>query len=173
EVRQTMERVRGLFSEPDFWLETLCELGGVLIEFDAADGGPADPALLVDALLDRCRNRVSYGHWQLIGAAISALSDRLPATRHQLATDTAAAVTLANRWIDQVDSLGDTAAPEDCLHRGRALAELSRLRARPDAAAWAELASGFEELGMSYNEAHARWRCAEALLAGVAGRTSN
>ena len=49
----------------------------------------------------------------------------------------------------------------------RALAELSRLVARPDAAAWAHLASGFEDLGMSYDEAYARYRWAEALLAGA------
>jgi DNA-binding CsgD family transcriptional regulator len=89
-----------------------------------------------------------------------------------LANDTAAAVMSANRWIDHVDSLGETAAAEDCLRRGRALAELSRLLARPDTEAWAHVASGFEDLGMSYEEAHARWRWAEALLSGVAGRTS-
>jgi DNA-binding CsgD family transcriptional regulator/tetratricopeptide (TPR) repeat protein len=172
EVRPTMERVRELFGQPDFWLETLCELGSVLIEFDTADGRRADPAPMVDELLGRCRDRVFCGHWQLLGSAIAAQADRLERAAGRLASDADASLVLAHSWIDFVDSRVQTVTAEDCVARDRTLAELSRLRGHPDAAAWEHVTAGFEDLGMRYDEAHARWRWAEALLAGVPGRSS-
>jgi DNA-binding CsgD family transcriptional regulator len=173
EVRQAMEWVRTLFGDPNFWLEGLCELGAILIEFDAADGGDVDPAAMVDDLLDRCRDRGSFGHWKLLGAAIAAQADRLGRTDGRGPNDATPSLILANRWIDDVDARVETVAAEDCVARDRAVAERSRLRCRPDATAWARVATGFEDLGMRYDEAHARWRWAEALLAGVAGRSSS
>ena len=166
-----MEDVRALFGEPDFWLETLCEVGGILIEFDTADGRDEDPVATVDDLLDRCRDRVSNGHWQLLAAAIAAQADRLERAGGRLPID-ATAVSIADRWIADVDSRVPTVCAEDCVDRGRALAELSRLAGHSDPAAWSQVAAGYEDLGMRYGEAHARWRWAEALLAGLAGRST-
>jgi DNA-binding CsgD family transcriptional regulator/tetratricopeptide (TPR) repeat protein len=49
-------------------------------------------------------------------------------------------------------------------------AEQARLHGRPDPAAWAAAAAGWEALGQPYPAACARWREAEALLAGRAPR---
>ena len=44
--------------------------------------------------------------------------------------------------------------------------------ARPIRIRWSKLAAGWAELGFRYDEARARLRCAEAFLAGTAGRAS-
>jgi DNA-binding CsgD family transcriptional regulator/tetratricopeptide (TPR) repeat protein len=54
---------------------------------------------------------------------------------------------------------------------GQCRAEQGRLHGRPDPAAWAAAAAGWEALGMPYPAACARWREAEALLAARAPRT--
>jgi hypothetical protein len=53
---------------------------------------------------------------------------------------------------------------------GQCRAEQTRLHGRPDPAAWAAAAAGWEALAMPYPAACARWREAEALLAGRAPR---
>jgi len=53
---------------------------------------------------------------------------------------------------------------------GQCRAEQTRLHGRPDPAAWAAAAAGWEALGMPYPAACARWREAEALLAARAPR---
>jgi DNA-binding CsgD family transcriptional regulator len=53
---------------------------------------------------------------------------------------------------------------------GHCRAEQARLHGRPDPAAWAAAAAGWEALGQPYPAAWARWREAEALLAGRAPR---
>jgi DNA-binding CsgD family transcriptional regulator len=53
---------------------------------------------------------------------------------------------------------------------GQCRAEQARLHGRPDPAAWAAAAAGWEAQGMPYPAACARWREAEALLAARAPR---
>jgi DNA-binding NarL/FixJ family response regulator len=53
---------------------------------------------------------------------------------------------------------------------GQCRAEQARLHGRPDPAAWAAAAAGWEALAMPYPGACARWREAEALLAARAPR---
>ncbi|HEX2784916.1 MAG TPA: LuxR C-terminal-related transcriptional regulator, partial [Ilumatobacteraceae bacterium] len=172
EVRQTMERVRALLGQSDFWLENLCELGAVLVEFDHADDWRVDPTALVDDLLDRCRSGVSFGEWQLLGSGIAALADRVESADRGRPGNVTTSMAIANCWIDRVASRAERLGPEESLERQRALAELSRLQRSPDPAAWSNVADGWEELGMRYEEAYARWRGAEARLAGVGGRSS-
>jgi DNA-binding CsgD family transcriptional regulator len=57
------------------------------------------------------------------------------------------------------------------LHLDQARAELTRLRGAPDEERWARLAAGWEALGAAFEQAYARWRRAEALLSGPAGRS--
>ena len=148
EVCQTMEHVRALLREPDYWTEDLCELGAVLIEFDVARGGQHDVVAMVDGLLDRSRTRLPLGEWGLVGTAIAALGDRLARTRHRPPGDDPTDLEMVNSWLRRLTSRAETLGREDEVGRERAYAELSRLRGSPDAEAWSNLAESWEELGM-------------------------
>ena len=59
---------------------------------------------------------------------------------------------------------GATSAPETVLHGAWAAAEAERAAGRSSAPAWAELAARWDEFGLPYHAAYARWREAEAEL---------
>ncbi len=172
EARPAVEHVRALLREPDFWTECVCELGAVVIEFDQAEGHVVDAPAMVDDLLDRCRERVSYGDWRLVTAAIAGLADRAARTDGRASREVTEATALAGRWLDFMALRAGGLGPEERLLRDVAYAERSRLSAQQDPHAWLKIAAGFEELGMRYEEAYTRYRGAEALLAGVAGRSN-
>jgi DNA-binding CsgD family transcriptional regulator len=99
-----------------------------------------------------------------VDAAPAGLADRL---RPQ-------AAAAATRWIDYLPAQQRDGRQQVAwvpLERAHITAQLERLHGRSDPERWARVASGPAELGMPYEGAHARYRCAEA-LAGVSGRTS-
>ena len=59
---------------------------------------------------------------------------------------------------------------EKQLYRRHAIAELQRLRGPSDPQVWAHLAADWDRISFRYDEAYARLRHAETLLAGTAGR---
>ena len=165
EARPTIERIRAVVRRPDFWAEDVCELGATIVEFDSAAQRSGDVVPFVDDLLERCRTTLAYGAWSLIAAGIAALADA-PSDDH------ARLLRVAHRWLGHLEASGRSVGREESLQRDRALAELSRLQRRSDPTAWLNVAIGSEDLGIRYGAAYARWRRAEALLAGVGGRSS-
>ena len=83
---------------------------------------------------------------------------------------------IASGLLDEVEraiAAGGRRRLDDALDLERARAELARLRRQPDAQSWLNNAAGWQSIGYRYEEAYARWRAAEALLAGTAGRSSS
>jgi DNA-binding CsgD family transcriptional regulator len=131
--------------------------------------------------------------WTAVGEGLAALhrSGEENAAPGLFALGLAAAAGRAERALARRDAAGAEAARRDgdeLLARleaiagppdrrletaavlGQCRAEQTRLHGRPDPAAWAAAAAGWEALGMPYPAACARWREAEALLAARAPR---
>jgi DNA-binding CsgD family transcriptional regulator/tetratricopeptide (TPR) repeat protein len=131
--------------------------------------------------------------WTAVGEGLAALrrGGEETAVPGLFALGLAAAAGRAERALARRDAAGAEAARrdgDDLLARleagggpperrletaavlGQCRAEQTRLHGRPDPAAWAAAAAGWEALGMPYPAACARWREAEALLAARAPR---
>ena len=123
-------------------------------------------------MIDRDRPSLD-GNSYLVAAATAALADCTPARRHDDTNERV--IATATRWIEWMETVehdGRRPTVEQQLHRDHAMAELQRLSGQPDPQAWAQLAAGWERIGFRYDEAHARFRHAEALLAGTTGRSA-
>jgi DNA-binding CsgD family transcriptional regulator len=68
------------------------------------------------------------------------------------------------RWHDGVPG------PEPVAFEAQCIAELSRADGRPDPGAWDAAAQRFAAVGLPFELAYARWRQAEALIAGAGNR---
>jgi DNA-binding CsgD family transcriptional regulator len=165
-ARPTVEHIRRLLAEPDFWIEQLGELAGFVLEFDAADHRCEDPVSFVDDILRRTVDNDGRNGWWLLASAFSALADHAVGIESDIEL-----ADVAARWIAVAESRPATLAGEDELVRERVYAELGRLQRRSDAAEWTKIADGYAQFGFRYDEALARYRAAEALLSGVAGRS--
>jgi DNA-binding CsgD family transcriptional regulator len=114
---------------------------------------------------------------ELVALGVRALADRLDAAHaHGGRFDAVKARLLAAQLVDELQDLLDSRGTEGgrCPPRSLAFAclsaaEQSRLD-RSDPERWAQAASRWEELKEPYPTAYCRWREAEALLEGRAGR---
>jgi predicted ATPase/DNA-binding CsgD family transcriptional regulator len=92
---------------------------------------------------------------------------------HRRAAEVNTARQTGRALLDQLQELAGRftqAQPETLAHAALGEAELTRLEAEPSPARWAAAAAHWEALGQPYPAAYARWREAEALLAGRAPR---
>lgn len=172
EARPLVEAIRAALQRGK-WDPDHSQWSFVVVMFDAAERRYEQAAAIVDDQL-----AVSPGNdvdLSIIGAGVAALADF--AATPQAAGDSGAvdwAKATATRWIKRLESderRGWTYAVAP-LVRDESLAELARLHGHPEPDSWARLAAGWASFGMRYNEAYARFRFAEALLAGSPGRTS-
>jgi DNA-binding CsgD family transcriptional regulator len=144
-------------------------VAAAIVEFDAAEGRPIDAERLVTTYLHR-RSRWSDGDVYLVAAGVGALADWA-----QNPPSAADAMATATRWLELIGRPAPDEpdpAVEQSLYRVQLHAQLERLQGGSDPQLWARLASGWAHLGFRYEEAQARYRRAEALLAGAPGRTS-
>ena len=169
EARPLIEQARAALARGN-WSESVAWLAAAVVTFDAAEGRYGDAEALVNEVIDRDRPSLD-GNSYLVAAATTALADCAPARRHDDTNEQV--ITTATRWIEWMETVehdGRRPTVEQQLYRDHAMAELQRLRGQPDPQAWAQLAAGWERIGFRYDEAHARFRHAEALLAGTPGR---
>ena len=161
EARPLIEQARAALTRAN-WFDCVW-FAVAVVTFDAAEGRLDAAEALVDEVVDRDEPSVDACSY-LVAAAIAALTDRTSA-RH---------VAPATRWIEWMEAVEHGRHPtvEQQLHREHAMAEFQRVRGQPDPQAWAQLAARWERLGFRYDEAYARLRHAEALLAGTTGRSA-
>lgn len=166
DARPTVEQIRRLLQDPEFWVEVLVELAWLVIEFDAAEHRYREVHILVDDILRRTAGTGTDDVWCLLVGAFTALADHgvMPGADDEIAE-------VAARWTTEAESRHVALAGENVLLRDRAYAELNRCRRRSDPAEWTKIADGYEQLGFRYDEALARFRTAEALLSGISGRS--
>jgi DNA-binding CsgD family transcriptional regulator len=151
-------------------------LGAAVVELDTHDHLYHDAATLVTDVLEQSGRGLALGLSDLVANGAASQADRAELARARHDPDAAAnAETETAAWIDQLEH-DDRAEwrqePDGPLHLDQAKAELARLRGRPDPDRWAQVAAGWETLKNPYCEAYARWRHAEAILAGTNGRTA-
>ena len=112
-------------------------------------------------------------------APLYALGLRVEADRAELARarrpgeaapDDGTAAALLERLQDATNGPAAKTIPELAAWHATALAERTRQQGRPDPAAWAATVTAWERLGQPYRVAYARFRRAEALLAGAGDR---
>jgi DNA-binding CsgD family transcriptional regulator/tetratricopeptide (TPR) repeat protein len=174
EARPAVERLRSQLTD-GYWAEDMAAVAVVVVELDARSGRVEQIIPFVDEVLTTAARGRGYGIGILIATAIAALADHIEAAgarRHGVPADRWEAA--ADRWIDQMEAAiaaGIRGSGWTMHHRDWAHAELARLRARPDATTWARLAAAWQRLGAPYEEAYARWRCAQAMLSGTQGRS--
>ena len=174
EARPMIDHARAVVAS-GVWAYTTARMVGAIAEFDAADGRCDDAVSLVDEHIDQTP-RHPDGDASLVAAGVAALADyvRAGGSRHRHGV-AERADAMATRWLALIESNergGWRPGPEQRLHRDHADAQRERLRGSSDPYRWSKLAEGWGELGVRYEEARARLRCAEALLAGTAGRAS-
>jgi DNA-binding CsgD family transcriptional regulator/tetratricopeptide (TPR) repeat protein len=157
------------------WDQGRGELAAAIVEFDAAEGRFGDVRHLVTACLGHgmdCSDTDPY----LVGIGIAALADFVEtAVARPVRPDIAELRAIANRWIERTNADATDArqaAPWESVERDNAVAQFERLQGRADPVQWERLVAQWAELGQRYEEALARFRRAEALLAGVPGRAS-
>ena len=167
EARTQMERLRGLLDEPDYWTEDLGGLAALLLEFDVADGKVVDVVPFVGDILRRSVGMVSGEEWPLVAVAVAVLADQVVTSEGDVSVRDA-----TTRWFKEAEAKTGPLEGEGRLVRDCAHAELSRLDGRAEPELWSDLADGYQQLGFRYEEAYARFRQAEALLAGVPGRSA-
>lgn len=155
------------------WLEQPHWLGAAVVEFDHADGRQNAIAIVDDllALRSDCREDTTT----LVLAGVTALADQFcdidDARRNHHHEHL---VAVAERWIGRIEAPADIEGrlgPPAQLFADAAVAHMTRLHGRAEPERWAQLAASSERLGFRYEEALARFRHGEALLAGVAGRS--
>jgi DNA-binding CsgD family transcriptional regulator/tetratricopeptide (TPR) repeat protein len=172
EARPVIDYARAVISS-GVWAYTTARMVGAIAEFDAADGRCDDAVSLVDEHVDQVP-RHPDGDVVLVAAGVAALADYVRAGSSRRGRGIAErSDAMATRWLELIESNeqgGWRPGPEQQLHRDHAHAQLERLRRTADPHRWSKLAAGWAELGFRYDEALARLRCAEAFLAGTAGR---
>jgi DNA-binding CsgD family transcriptional regulator len=130
-------------------------------------------AAVADGLAALARGGEDTDEPALFGLGLAAAADR---AERALARRDAVGAQAARRHGDELLArLEATGGPPDrrletAAVLGQCRAEQARLHGRPDPAAWAAAAAGWEALGQPYPAACARWREAEALLATRAPR---
>jgi DNA-binding CsgD family transcriptional regulator/tetratricopeptide (TPR) repeat protein len=171
EARPLIEQARAALSRGN-WFESVAWWAAAVVTFDAAEGRYGDAEALVNEVIDRDQPSLD-GNSYLVATATTAMADRAPARRHDVTNrQVIATATRWIKWMEAVEHDGRRPTVEQRLYRDHAMAELQRLSDRPDPRAWAQLAAGWERIGFRYDEALARLRHAEALLAGTTGRAA-
>ena len=174
EARPAVERVRASLAA-GYWAEDMAWMGVAVVALDAVAGDAEAIIAFVDELLERSMRGRGYGIGLLVATGVAALADHAESVaargdRHSVAR----CVTTATGWINRLEQArasGSWRPGWYQLHLDQARAELTRLQGIPDAERWARLVAGWEALDAAFEEAYARWRRAEALLSGPAGRT--
>jgi DNA-binding CsgD family transcriptional regulator len=144
-----------------------------IVEFDAAEGHCADAEAVVTECLGT--SMLVESDEYLVSRGIAALTDCLhtapPAVLKRARTR---AIATATRWIEHIDAESDDQSLPAWrrIQRDQIAAQFARLQGRSDPQRWARIAAGCAEFGFRYDEALARYRRAEALLAGAGGRAS-
>ena len=134
--------------------------------FEAAEGHYGDAEAVVNEVVDRDQPSVG-GNSYLVAAATTALADCAPARHEETNERVIATATRWIKWMDALEHDGRQPTVEQQLYRDHAMAELQRLGGQPDPQPWAQFAAAWARIGFRYDEAHARFRHAEALLAGT------
>jgi DNA-binding CsgD family transcriptional regulator/tetratricopeptide (TPR) repeat protein len=171
EARPLIDETRSILTDSDWPSDRAWNVGAVAL-FDAADGKPDQALQLVDEQFARRDADVTYSEASLLSIGIEILADVELARTRPDAEALARADGTASRWIDYV--LAPGRAPEliqqqaDAVDRQQALAHLGRLRRQSEPERWAAVADGWHELGFRFDEAAARFHCAEAILSRTA-----
>lgn len=156
--------------------EVVALIGAPVVELDAHDQHYETVAILVDDILGRSRSSLAFALAELVALGVAAQADRAELARaHHDDNSVANADAAAAAWIDHLerpDRRQWQHSDGDALYLDLAKAELARLRGQTDPARWARIAEGWKTERSPYYEAYARWRHAEALLAGTHGRTT-
>ena len=175
EARPLIAQTRATQTSSD-WPEDRAWLVAAAAIYDAAEGRLEEAATLITDHFISPRAKMSFGDPYLLAIGMGILVD---GTLSRLRPDPAAvarADVLAASWIAHVDAscaAWNWLAPQDTLDREEALLQLERLRGCVDPERWAQLADGWHSLGFRYDEAVARFRAADARLAGTSPRSTS
>ena len=150
-------------------------VASAIVQFDAAEGRFADAAARVERILSTLTT-ADEAMAELVAVGVAVLADGVRALdgRADRRGAGAVAAAVARRWLACLEA--DPAAiwrrdVVGALRVVEARAHLARLEGDEDAALWPPIADRWAELCFPWEEAEARLRRGEALLAGTAGRT--
>ena len=176
EARPLVEYARGIL-QAGHWDDEVAEMAAAVIEFDAREGRYDGLGVFAAEMVERALRGVPHGAPLLVFVSVAALADQCEAARARNdREEVVRCEAIASGLLDEVEraiAAGGRRRLDDALDLERARAELARLRRQPDAESWLHNAAGWKSIGYRYEEAYARWRGAEALLAGTAGRASS
>jgi DNA-binding CsgD family transcriptional regulator/tetratricopeptide (TPR) repeat protein len=168
EARPLIEEARNWLRRR-LWNESVANMAAAVALFDAANGCLDQAESLVEDVVADERP-CFVGNSFLIATAIAWLGDRLVVQPGGPRAADQRAITTAERWIRWMRTLEQDALRSsrvEQLYGDLARAEFTRLQGQSDAAIWEELAAAWQRLGVRYEEAYARFRHVEALLAGT------
>ncbi|GIH02253.1 LuxR family transcriptional regulator [Rhizocola hellebori] len=151
-----------------------------LAELALAEGRHADAAVAAGDGILLTSGAQPRGRVTLAALGLRALAEQAAALRTRKAPE-------AVKTLQEIGSRGDDllagaqeagaarppgkSVPEPTAWLRQCHAEHARLHGRPDPAAWAEVAAGWDQLAEPYPAAYAHWRRAEALLSTRVTRT--
>jgi len=167
DAREMIERLRAHpFNDPgDVPLSVLFEAEYMVTarhDFDALE--------LIDPIVDQYG---IAGMPYLVALGVRALADRVEtATQADALRIRYAASEAVPRWLTRLDSSREI----DALDRVAielARAEEQRLNGASEPSSWGSITSRVQAMGLPYFEAYARYRCGQAHLAGVGGRSAS
>lgn len=166
EARPLIDQTRAMLADSDWPSDRAWNVGAVAV-FDAADGRPGHALELVDEQFARNDADAAFAQAFLLSIGVEILADVELARKRPDADARARAEQTADRWTAHVlapgrEDLIQQAA--DAVDREQALAHLGRLRRASEPQRWAAVVDGWHELGFPYDEAAARFHCAEAIL---------
>ena len=174
EARPLIEQARARWEQTP-WAEDLDFVLVPVVMFDAAEGRVDDVIGRIDRQLQRVPGFM-IGPPAIVAAGIAILADHVAGSTGGLQTERASeAKDTTRRWLDHVEHLARTGPPpatETKVLRDQARAEYSRLCGQRDLAGWSAAVAGWVDLGLPYEEAQARFHLAEAMLAGIEGRSA-
>ena len=166
EARPLIDQTRAMLADSDWPSERAWNVGAVAV-FDAADGRPDHALELVDEQFARRDADATLSEASLLSIGVEILADVELARRRPDADARSRAGETADRWTAHVLAPGREDVIQqaaDAVDRQQALAHLGRLRRASEPQRWAAVADGWHELGFRYDEAAARFHCAEATL---------
>jgi len=166
EARPLIDQTRAMLADSDWPSDRAWNVGAVAV-FDAADGRPGHALELVEEQFARSDAEATLAEASLLSIGIEILADVELARRRPDADARARAEETADRWIAHVLAPGRADVIQqsaDAVDREQALAHLGRLRRVSEPQRWTAVADGWHDLGFRYDEAAARFHCAEAIL---------
>ncbi len=169
EARPLIDQTRAMLAASDWPSDRAWNVGAVAV-FEAADGRPLHALELVDEQFARSDADETVSEAFLLSIGLEILADVELDRKRPDAEARARAEEIADRWTAHVLAPGrDNVIQQDAdaVDREQALAHLGRFRRAPEPQRWVGVADAWHQLGLRYDEAAARFHCADAILSAT------